>query len=382
MVIILKIIVKTDYKCYTLVVYIINVVKNLIIIKETKILMKNKKLTLTCGIILVICASLSIVGAFSVVTQTVNTLLWTPIEREGYNTFITWTILEAVYALVINIAQAIVYMIFGVKLIKNSKTDSDATQNKTKIITLIVLVGCSLIFDSNVAMKFIYVALIPLLSCALAYETKNVQVLEEKVISLYGTNKNGKDLGGVDLDEFGNVRPDSKVAVMEDGMVVIKQASELGNATQNNLADVKVGSNSQEQAKLAMLNELKNNGIISSEEYQKYLNRISGVSNENTSLETKAEPSQNETKNNLDVATKKTVSRKKTTKDNDTKNKKETTKNVTKKIPVKDLTDLSDSNKNNKAKKSQNTNINMDKEWKIWKRKKHYLQHREYSKLF
>ena len=149
MVIILKIIVKTDYKCYTLVVYIINVVKNLIIIKETKILMKNKKLTLTCGIILVICASLSIVGAFSVVTQTVNTLLWTPIEREGYNTFITWTILEAVYALVINIAQAIVYMIFGVKLIKNSKTDSDATQNKTKIITLIVLVGCSLIFDSR-----------------------------------------------------------------------------------------------------------------------------------------------------------------------------------------------------------------------------------------
>ena len=382
MVIILKIIVKTDYKCYTLVVYIINVVKNLIIIKETKIFMKNKKLTLTCGIILVICASLSIVGAFSVVTQTVNTLLWTPIEREGYNTFITWTILEAVYALVINIAQAIVYMIFGVKLIKNSKTESDATQNKTKIITLIVLVGCSLIFDSNVAMKFIYVALIPLLSCALAYETKNVQVLEEKVISLYGTNKNGKDLGGVDLDEFGNVRPGSKVAVMEDGMVVIKQASELGNATQNNLADVKVGSNSQEQAKLSMLNELKNNGTISREEYQKYLNRISGVSNENTSLETKAEPSQNETKNNLDVATKKTVSRKKTTKDNDTKNKKETTKNVTKKIPVKDLTDLSDSNKNNKAKKSQNTNINMDKEWKIWKRKKHYLQHREYSKLF
>ena len=62
----------------------------------------------------------------------------------------------------------------------------------------------------------------------------------------------------------------------------------------------------------------------------------------------------------MDVATKKTVSRKKTTKDNDTKNKKETTKNVTKKIPVKDLTDLSDSNKNNKAKKSQNTNINMD----------------------
>lgn len=362
MVIILKIIVKTDYKCYTLVVYIINVVKNLIIIKETKIFMKNKKLTLTCGIILVICASLSIVGAFSVVTQTVNTLLWTPIEREGYNTFITWTILEAVYALVINISQAIVYMIFGVKLIKNSKTDSDATQNKTKIITLIVLVGCSLIFDSNAAMKFIYVALIPLLSCALAYETKNVQVLEEKVISLYGTNKNGKDLGGVDLDEFGNVRPDSKVAVMEDGKVVIKQASELGNATQNNLADVKVGSNSQEQAKLSMLNELKNNGIISSEEYQKYSNRISGVSNENTSLETKAEPSQNETKNNLDVATKKTVSRKKTTKDSDTKNKKETTKNVTKKISVKDLTDLSDSNKNNKAKKSQNTNINMDKE--------------------
>ena len=41
MVIILKIIVKTDYKCYTLVVYIINVVKNLIIIKETKILMKS-----------------------------------------------------------------------------------------------------------------------------------------------------------------------------------------------------------------------------------------------------------------------------------------------------------------------------------------------------
>ena len=86
------------------------------------------------------------------------------------------------------------------------------------------------------------------------------------------------------------------------------------------------------------------------------------MSNEDTWWETKAERSQDGTKNSLDVATKKTVKRKKTTKDNDTKNKKETTKNVTKKIPVKDLTDLSDSNKNNKAKKSQNTNINMDKE--------------------
>lgn len=342
--------------------------------------MKNKKLTLTCGIILVICASLSIVGAFSVVTQTINTLLWTPIERDGYNTFVTWTILEAVYALVIDIAQAIVYMIFGVKLIKNSKTESDGTQNKTKIITLIVLVSCSLLFDLNTAMKFIYVALIPLLSCALAYETKSHQDVEEKVVSLYGTNKNGKDLGGVDLDEFGNPRPDSKIAVMEDGKVVVKQASELGNTTQNNVADVKVGSNSQEQAKLAMLNELKSNGIISNDEYQKYLNRISGVSNENTSLE-KGEPSQTETQN-LEVEIKKTVTRKKITKDNDTKNKKETTKNVTKKTSNKNLTDLSASSKNDKVNKSQNTNSKKDKEWKLWNQKRYYLQHREYLKSY
>ncbi len=251
--------------------------------------MKTKKLTLSSGILLVIAASLSIFGLIAVVEALVKTLLFTPVNVEGNREYVLTYLIVSIYQICLYIAQGIVYMIFGVKMIKRSTPTSEGKANKKILIASLVCVSCSLIFDPVEIMKLLFVALIPVIACALSFDTKVVEPVVEKPVYLYGTNKNGKDLGGVNLDDAGNVVSDKPYAVVDKFGKV-----EYVGGNQNNVANVQTASDNNVKAsaqsafepsnaqlnesKLATLAQLKNSGVISEAEYNEFVSKV--VSNQ------------------------------------------------------------------------------------------------------
>ena len=293
--------------------------------------MKTKKLTLSSGILLVIAASLSIFGLIAVVEALVKTLLFTPVNVEGNREYVLTYLIVSIYQICLYIAQGIVYMIFGVKMIKRSTPTSEGKANKKILIASLVCVSCSLIFDPVEIMKLLFVALIPVIACALSFDTKVVEPVVEKPVYLYGTNKNGKDLGGVNLDDAGNVVSDKPYAVVDKFGKV-----EYVGGNQNNVANVQTASDNNvkvsaqsafepsnaqlNESKLATLAQLKNSGVISEAEYNEFVSKV--VSNQTVKVNAdKSEDIKVPNKSRVSKATK-TTTRKTTTKKSQTKDKK------------------------------------------------------------
>ena len=293
--------------------------------------MKTKKLTLSSGILLVIAASLSIFGLIAVVEALVKTLLFTPVNVEGNREYVLTYLIVSIYQICLYIAQGIVYMIFGVKMIKRSTPTSEGKANKKILIASLVCVSCSLIFDPVEIMKLLFVALIPVIACALSFDTKVVEPVVEKPVYLYGTNKNGKDLGGVNLDDAGNVVSDKPYAVVDKFGKV-----EYVGGNQNNVANVQTASDNNvkvsaqstfepsnaqlNESKLATLAQLKNSGVISEAEYNEFVSKV--VSNQTVKVNAdKSEDIKVPNKSSVSKVTK-TTTRKTTTKKSQTKDKK------------------------------------------------------------
>lgn len=293
--------------------------------------MKTKKLTLSSGILLVIAASLSIFGLIAVVEALVKTLLFTPVNVEGNREYVLTYLIVSIYQICLYIAQGIVYMIFGVKMIKRSTPTSEGKANKKILIASLVCVSCSLIFDPVEIMKLLFVALIPVIACALSFDTKVVEPVVEKPVYLYGTNKNGKDLGGVNLDDAGNVVSDKPYAVVDKFGKV-----EYVGGNQNNVANVQTASDNNvkvsaqsafepsnaqlNESKLATLAQLKNSGVISEAEYNEFVSKV--VSNQTVKENAdKSEDIKVPNKSRVSKVTK-TTTRKTTTKKPQTKDKK------------------------------------------------------------
>ena len=293
--------------------------------------MKTKKLTLSSGILLVIAASLSIFGLIAVVETLVKTLLFTPVNVEGNREYVLTYLIVSIYQICLYIAQGIVYMIFGVKMIKRSTPTSEGKANKKILIASLVCVSCSLIFDPVEIMKLLFVALIPVIACALSFDTKVVEPVVEKPVYLYGTNKNGKDLGGVNLDDAGNVVSDKPYAVVDKFGKV-----EYVGGNQNNVANVQTASDNNvkvsaqsafepsnaqlNESKLATLAQLKTSGVISEAEYNEFVSKV--VSNQTVKVNAdKSEDIKVPNKSSVSKVTK-TTTRKTTTKKPQTKDKK------------------------------------------------------------
>ena len=293
--------------------------------------MKTKKLTLSSGILLVIAASLSIFGLIAVVEALVKTLLFTPVNVEGNREYVLTYLIVSIYQICLYIAQGIVYMIFGVKMTKRSTPTSEGKANKKILIASLVCVSCSLIFDPVEIMKLLFVALIPVIACALSFDTKVIEPVVEKPVYLYGTNKNGKDLGGVNLDDAGNVVSDKPYAVVDKFGKV-----EYVGGNQNNVANVQTASDNNvkvsaqsafepsnaqlNESKLATLAQLKNSGVISESEYNEFVSKV--VSNQTVKVNAdKPEDIKVPNKSRVSKVTK-TTTRKTTTKKPQTKDKK------------------------------------------------------------
>ena len=293
--------------------------------------MKTKKLTLSSGILLVIAASLSIFGLIAVVEALVKTLLFTPVNVEGNREYVLTYLIVSIYQICLYIAQGIVYMIFGVKMIKRSTPTSEGKANKKILIASLVCVSCSLIFDPVEIMKLLFVALIPVIACALSFDTKVVEPVVEKPVYLYGTNKNGKDMGGVNLDDADNVVSDTPDEVVDKFGKV-----EYVGGNQNNVANVQTASDNNvkvsaqsafepsnaqlNESKLATLAQLKNSGVISEAEYNEFVSKV--VSNQTVKVNAdKSEDIKVPNKSSVSKVTK-TTTRKTTTKKPQTKDKK------------------------------------------------------------
>ena len=126
--------------------------------------MKRNKLNLTAGILLVITAALSII---SEIVYIVNFIRLIVLYRSvGYTDF-TILILFYAYMFALYLAQAIIYMIFGVKLIKKSNLPNSFVESKTIIIVSLVLTSCSFAFDVQRILTMLYVVCVVLLICCL-----------------------------------------------------------------------------------------------------------------------------------------------------------------------------------------------------------------------
>ena len=131
-------------------------------------MVKRNKLNLTAGILLVITAGLSVISMIASIESLVEIVLISRNPELGV-AGLEWPVAILLYGYMIGLylAQSIVYMLFGIKLIKRSKFADSFAQSKTIIIVMLVLVCCSLAFDPIRILSGCYIACIVLFICSL-----------------------------------------------------------------------------------------------------------------------------------------------------------------------------------------------------------------------
>lgn len=155
--------------------------------------MKKNKLTLSAGILLVIAASICVISSIICLYSLGATILEISLSEEY--SLVNYIILIAVIALLISllfkIAQVIVFMILGIKLIKNGKKGKSVNEYRGLIITTMILAYISALFGNSDITGFFEFGLFLtagiLLSCALSMkdealvqETPQAEVKKEE----------------------------------------------------------------------------------------------------------------------------------------------------------------------------------------------------------
>lgn len=230
--------------------------------------MKRNKLILASGILMVILASLSIIATIA----TIETLLTgvalldaTEYLAEYSESDIMLGLVMLVYTLQIGIylAQSIVYMIFGIKFIKKSKLPNAYAKCRASLIVMLVLVCCSLLAESNVAFSGVTIATVVLIICAIAngnrLDNENLQYLQNQ-------------MNGV------NAQPSQSINVnVQSTSVGTPSAHEFTEPSTNNVENldkknIQLNTNEKSNSdlmaeKILSLKNLKDNGVISAQEF-------------------------------------------------------------------------------------------------------------------
>ena len=161
--------------------------------------MKKNKLALASGILLVIVASFCIAYSVSYIGDLI-TFLTTPFEVLDESYFVSYYLILAIYIVFIalNVLQAIAYMIMGVKLIRKTNKRVPYAKMKPLIIIAIVFSAIGILFNFLSINNSMLIACVVLLSCALGkgdkYEKEpigatnsniNFNITDEKEIDLF-----------------------------------------------------------------------------------------------------------------------------------------------------------------------------------------------------
>lgn len=144
--------------------------------------MKRNKLNLASGILLIIvsafcllCSALCIEGLIEILT-----LRDSYITEEMYWEYVA-SILICAFMIALYLVQFIMYLIFGIKLIKKSKLANAFAQSKAILIVSLVLVSCGLLFDTTGTLSGLSIVTIILLILALSNGDKLDKQNEEEL---------------------------------------------------------------------------------------------------------------------------------------------------------------------------------------------------------
>lgn len=215
-------------------------------------MVKRNKLNLASGILLVIIASVSIIATIVACESLVEVFSAIEILEEEFETLGVSSIASVVlvygYMIALFLAQSIVYMIFGIKLIKKSKFANSYEKSKSMLIVMLVLVSCSFFFDPIQIFSGLYLATIVLIVCAMS---------------------NGKRLDNENL-EFLNAQLNiDKDNTNENSNNVENKVVETKEEKKDTVEEKSNGDLMAE--KVIALKELKDKGVISNEEFEKMI---------------------------------------------------------------------------------------------------------------
>lgn len=213
-------------------------------------MVKKNKLNLTSGILLVIIASFSIIATIVLCESLVEVFSAIEILEEEYEVLgvssIASVILVYGYMIALYLAQSIVYMLFGIKLIKKCKLANSYERSKTSLIVMLILVSCSFFFDPIQVFSGLYLATIILIVCAIS---------------------NGKRLDSENLNYL-NSQLNVDINIANDE----KKESNVENKIEGTKDIVEEKTNADLMAeKVIALKKLKDDGVISKEEFEKMI---------------------------------------------------------------------------------------------------------------
>lgn len=235
--------------------------------------MKRNKLILSNGILLIILASFSIIATLAILDNLIE-VVGVVLGSETAN-FVSFLFVY-IYSLTLFLAQSIVYMIFGVRLVKFSKHIDSIEKCKGMMIVSLILNICSFIFDPFKYFVGLYIAIVVLTICFLVLSSKNTNVsVENKTITENSAQ---------------SIPPEEKTQVTDE-----KEKSNTDMMVE----------------KVVALKKLKDSGVISEEEYNRLIEKSLASSNQSLKEKDKIEKPK----------TKRTYARKPSIKDGEKENK-------------------------------------------------------------
>lgn len=198
--------------------------------------MKRNKIIFSTGILLIILASFSILATLAMLDSIIET--WITISSLGTGANIVSFLFVYGYSICIFLAQSIIYMIYGVRLVKFSKYSDAVEKCKSMMIVSLILISCSFLFDPFRYFAGLYIAIIVLTICFLVLSSRN------------GSNCVGNQNNSESSQQSTPV--EEKIQVTEE-----KEKSS---------ADMMV-------EKVIALKKLKDSGVISEEEYNQMISK-------------------------------------------------------------------------------------------------------------
>lgn len=214
--------------------------------------MKRNKIALSTGILLIILASFSIVATLATLDNVLE-MARVILDSETGN-FIFFLFVH-VYSIALFLAQSIIYMIYGVKLVKLSKNANAIEKMKSITIISLILISCSFLFDPFRYFAGLYIAIIVLNICFLVLNPKNQNVVANQTPQTPSTQT--------------TIEPEETIITAE------KEKSS---------ADMMV-------EKIVALKKLKDSGVLSEEEYEKMISKSIQMENK---IESSDKPSTTE----------------------------------------------------------------------------------------
>ena len=235
--------------------------------------MKRNKLILSTGILLIILASFSIIATLAILDNVIEVVGAILGSETAYFVFLLF---DYIYSISFFLAQSIVYMIYGVRLVKFSKCVDAIEKSKGMMIVSLILVSCSFLFDPFRYFTGLYIAIVVLTICFLVLSSKNTNVsAENKTI----TENSAQSTPAEETTQVTDEKEKSNTDMMVEKIVALKK--------------------------------LKDSGVLSEEEYNRLIAKSLAPSNQSSQAKDKIEKNK----------TKRTYARKPSTKDGEKENK-------------------------------------------------------------